>query len=60
MLEEGMTGSAKFVKGPWRYERVEDSSHWIPLDQPELTTKLLTGFLGTEKPATMPTRRRRL
>src|SRR5690606_17729879 len=60
MLEEGMTGSAKFVKGPWRYERVEDSSHWIPLDQPELTTQLLTGFLGTEKPATMPTRRRRL
>lgn len=60
LLEEGMTGSAKFVKGSWRYERVEDASHWIPLDQPEQVTKLLLGFLGTEKAAAVPTRRRRL
>ncbi|MEQ3550187.1 alpha/beta hydrolase [Pseudonocardia nematodicida] len=60
MLEEGMTGSQKFVKGTWRYERVEDASHWIPLDQPEIVSKLLVDFLGSEQPAAIPTRRRRL
>ncbi|MFD1149148.1 alpha/beta fold hydrolase [Saccharothrix hoggarensis] len=59
LLEEGMVGSAKFVKGPWRYERVDDASHWIPLDQPELVGKLLLGFLGTEQPAAAAVGRRR-
>ncbi|KMS90421.1 alpha/beta fold hydrolase [Prauserella rugosa] len=60
LLEEGMTGSQKFVKGPWRYERVEDAGHWIPLDQPALTTDLLRGFLGSMRSAAAPSRRRRL
>ncbi|MEV4750719.1 alpha/beta hydrolase [Streptosporangium sp. NPDC049248] len=59
MMEEGMTGSAKYVKGPWRYERIEDASHWIPLDAPDQVNKLLIGFLGTEKPAEAANRRRR-
>ena len=43
-----MAGSGKFVKGPWRYERIEDAGHWLPLDAPDEVNKLLLGFLGTE------------
>ncbi|MFI6908570.1 alpha/beta fold hydrolase [Nonomuraea sp. NPDC050394] len=59
LLEEGMANSGKFVKGPWRYERVEDAGHYIPLDAPETVSKLLLGFLGTEQPAEPERRPRR-
>lgn len=45
LVESMMTGSADFVDGPWRYERVEGASHWIPLDQPARLNSLLTEFL---------------
>ena len=45
LVEEGMTGSARYVTGPWRYERVEDVSHWIPLDAPDTVNALLLDFL---------------
>src|SRR5581483_4122175 len=35
LAEEAMVRSGQVVKGPWRYERFEDATHWIPLDQPE-------------------------
>ncbi|MEU9835643.1 alpha/beta fold hydrolase [Streptosporangium sp. NPDC048047] len=59
LLEEGMSASGKFVKGPWRYERVEDAGHWLPLDAPDEVSKLLLGFLGTEQPAHEERRPRR-
>jgi pimeloyl-ACP methyl ester carboxylesterase len=59
LLEEGMAGSGKFVKGPWRYERIEDAGHWLPLDAPDQVNKLLLGFLGTERPAHEERRPRR-
>ena len=34
------------VAGPWRYVRIENSSHWIPLDQPDRLNALLLEFLG--------------
>jgi pimeloyl-ACP methyl ester carboxylesterase len=37
--------SAQHVAGPFRYERFEDCSHWIPLDQPERLNRLLLEFL---------------
>lgn len=43
--ESGMTRSAEYVAGPWRYERMEGASHWIPLDQPERVNSLLLEFL---------------
>ena len=46
VTEESMTRSAEWVSGPWRYERVEDASHWIPLDSPEVLNPLLLGFLN--------------
>ena len=30
-----MTGSAEYVVGEWRYERIEGASHWLQLDAPE-------------------------
>lgn len=45
LLESQMTGSAAFVAGEWRYERIEGSSHWIPLDAPDRLNRLLIDFL---------------
>jgi pimeloyl-ACP methyl ester carboxylesterase len=60
MEEEGMANSGKYVKGPWRYERIEGASHWIPLDAPDKTNELILGFLGTHEGAEPQRRRRRL
>lgn len=35
-----MTGSAKYVDGPWRYECLEGVGHWIPLERPDETAQL--------------------
>ncbi len=41
LSEKQMIGSAEYVKAPWRYERIEDASHWIPYDAPEKLSSLL-------------------
>jgi pimeloyl-ACP methyl ester carboxylesterase len=46
LIEEGMTGSGRYVTGPWRYERVEDAGHWLQLDAPDKVNALLLDFLG--------------
>jgi pimeloyl-ACP methyl ester carboxylesterase len=45
LTEENMTGSAKFVAGPWRYERIEGAGHWLQLDAPAEVDALLLDFL---------------
>jgi len=45
LVESQMSESGDFVDGPWRYERIEDASHWIPLDQPERLNALPIEFL---------------
>ena len=45
LVEAGMVDSQRFVSGPWRYERIDDAGHWIPLDTPEQLNKLLLDFL---------------
>jgi pimeloyl-ACP methyl ester carboxylesterase len=45
LLEDQMVGSAKYVEGPWRYERVEGAGHWMQLEQPETVNRLLLDFL---------------
>ena len=42
-----MTGSAPYVTGPWRYERVEGAGHWLQLDAPDTVNALLLDFLST-------------
>lgn len=53
LTEQSMTGSAAFVDGPWRYERVEDAGHWLQLERPGEVNRLLLGFLA-EVRATEP------
>lgn len=43
LAEDQMTGSAKYVEAPWRYERVDGASHWISYDAPDRLAALLTG-----------------
>jgi pimeloyl-ACP methyl ester carboxylesterase len=45
LVEAGMVNSHHYVTGPWRYERIDDAGHWIPLEAPEQLTKLLLDFL---------------
>jgi pimeloyl-ACP methyl ester carboxylesterase len=47
LTEETMTDSAKFVAGPWRYERVDGAGHWLQLDAPAEIDALLLDFLGS-------------
>jgi pimeloyl-ACP methyl ester carboxylesterase len=46
LLERHMQRSSEWVEGEWRYERIEDASHWLQLDQPERVNQLLLEFLG--------------
>lgn len=43
--EERMIASSASVKNRWRYERIEDATHWIPIDQPGQVNRLLMDFL---------------
>lgn len=46
LLEEGMKRSASFVVGaPYRYEKIESASHWVPIDAPDKLNSLLLDFL---------------
>ncbi|WP_018680698.1 alpha/beta fold hydrolase [Actinokineospora enzanensis] len=38
-------GCAKWVNGPYRFELVEDVSHWVPEEAPDLMTGLLLDHL---------------
>jgi pimeloyl-ACP methyl ester carboxylesterase len=48
LVEDNVRLSAQFVAGPWRYERIEGASHWIPVDAPEKLNQLLLDFLGND------------
>jgi hypothetical protein len=45
LSEVQMSGSEQFVTGPWRYERIEGSNHWIPVYASEQLSSLLVDFL---------------
>jgi pimeloyl-ACP methyl ester carboxylesterase len=47
LTEHRMIRSGEHVSGPWRYERINDASHWVQLDEPERVNELLLEFLGT-------------
>jgi pimeloyl-ACP methyl ester carboxylesterase len=46
LTEASMTGSARFVAGGWRYERVDGVGHWLPLEAPDEVNRLLLDFIG--------------
>jgi hypothetical protein len=41
-----MLESHRFVRGPWRTERIDGASHFMMVDRPEYVTKLILDFLG--------------
>ena len=45
LIEAQMTGSAKHVTGPWRYERIDGPGHWMQLEAPDAVNGLLLDFL---------------
>lgn len=47
LTERQMVDSASYVKGPWRYERIEGAGHWLQLEAPEALNRLLVDFLQT-------------
>jgi pimeloyl-ACP methyl ester carboxylesterase len=40
-----MEKSAACIEAPWRYEVIQDASHWIPLDAPDRLNELLLDWL---------------
>ncbi len=46
LTEENMTGSSRFVTGPWRYERVDGAGHWLQLEAPDAVNSLLVDHLA--------------
>lgn len=44
LAEDQMIGSAAFVDAPWRYERLDGVSHWIPVDAPDTVSEMLIGY----------------
>ena len=49
-----MTGSARYVSGPWRYERIDGAGHWLQLDAPGQVNALLLDFLGQQGQSAAP------
>ncbi len=48
LTEQQMRGSADFVSGPWRYERIEGPGHWMPIEVPDEINRLLLDFLPAD------------
>lgn len=46
LSEEQMTGCQDYVDAEWEYMRIEDASHWIPLDAPDRLNHALLDWLG--------------
>jgi pimeloyl-ACP methyl ester carboxylesterase len=45
LLEQQMEGSARYVTGTWRYERLDGPGHWLTLEAPAELNRLLLDFL---------------
>lgn len=46
LTEPQMKASEEFVKGGWRYERIDKVGHWMQLEAPDRVNALLVDFLG--------------
>jgi pimeloyl-ACP methyl ester carboxylesterase len=54
LTEESMTGTAAYLAGPWRYERLDGVGHWMQLEAPDTVNVLLLDHLASY--AAVPTR----
>lgn len=46
LLPEAMLESYRFMRGPWRTERIEGASHFMMIDRPDHVTRLMLDFLS--------------
>jgi pimeloyl-ACP methyl ester carboxylesterase len=46
LVEAPLLNSGAYVDGSWRYERIEASSHFVQVDQPEQVNRLLLDHLA--------------
>jgi len=44
LAEDQMIGSAAYVDASWQYERLEDISHWVPVDAPDTLSDLIISY----------------
>ncbi len=47
LTEAQMTGSEDYVDAPWRYERINGASHWIPYDAPDALNRSMISHWRT-------------
>lgn len=50
LSEEQMVAAGRFVQADWRYEKVDQASHWMMLDRPAHISRLLLNHLGEYHP----------
>jgi hypothetical protein len=41
-----MIASERYVRGPWRYARIDGANHWLQLDAPQHFSPLMLEYLG--------------
>ena len=46
LVEGQMIASERYVRGPWRYARIDGANHWLQLDAPARVNPLLLEYLG--------------
>ncbi len=46
LAEDQMRKSARRMQAPWRYERIDNAGHWLPLEQPERIAELVLDHLS--------------
>jgi pimeloyl-ACP methyl ester carboxylesterase len=46
LLPDYMLESYRFMRGPWRTERIEGASHFMMLDRPQVVTQLILDFFA--------------
>ena len=47
LAEDQMIDSAAYVDAKWTYQRLDNISHWIPLDAPEKLSQLILDYYGS-------------
>ena len=48
LWENWMTETNQFMDADWRYERIEDASHWMMLDKPKETNALILDWFNSD------------
>jgi pimeloyl-ACP methyl ester carboxylesterase len=48
LTESQMTNSRRYMDARWSYQRIDNASHWIPLDKPEELAELAVNWFAAE------------